>query len=38
MFHEQHWLLVFLANLLRDKRKGELAEEMASKIPIGFVV
>ena len=26
-FHEQPWLLVFVANLLHDKRKGELAED-----------
>ena len=27
MFHEQPWLLIFLTNLLHDKRKGELAED-----------
>ena len=27
MLHEQSWLLVFVANLFHDKRKGELARD-----------
>ena len=31
-------LLVILANLLHDKRKGELAEDDGFEVPLGFVV
>ena len=38
MFHEQPWHLIFLAILLHDKRKGELAEDDGFEVPLGFVV
>ena len=38
LFHEQHLLLVLLANLLHEKRKGELAEDDGFEDSLGVSV